>query len=290
LEIETIRQELAYYSGSFPADAVRAASAQREDITPLLLEALKTIADDPGVMERDPDFMLPTYAMYLLAQFREQAAYPLLVKFFSTPGDLCLDTTGDLVTEDLARILASVAHNEVEPIQRMIEDRAVNEYVRSACLRALTILVLEEKRPREQIVEYFHGLFHGELARDSEFICAALVSASRDLYPQELLPEIEQAYAAGLVDTFHIRLESVRDSLALGKDETLRRSRELQRGLIEDTVAEMSWWAAFDDGTDTPAKGLPTIAPQPAAKAKKIGRNDPCPCGSGKKYKKCCLR
>ncbi|RCV63967.1 hypothetical protein C5S53_11155 [Methanophagales archaeon] len=25
-------------------------------------------------------------------------------------------------------------------------------------------------------------------------------------------------------------------------------------------------------------------------KKKKIGRNDPCPCGSGKKYKKCCLR
>ena len=24
-------------------------------------------------------------------------------------------------------------------------------------------------------------------------------------------------------------------------------------------------------------------------KGKKIGRNDPCPCGSGKKYKKCCL-
>ena len=23
-------------------------------------------------------------------------------------------------------------------------------------------------------------------------------------------------------------------------------------------------------------------------KPKKIGRNDPCPCGSGKKYKKCC--
>ena len=25
-------------------------------------------------------------------------------------------------------------------------------------------------------------------------------------------------------------------------------------------------------------------------KEKKIGRNDPCPCGSGKKYKKCCGR
>ncbi len=27
---------------------------------------------------------------------------------------------------------------------------------------------------------------------------------------------------------------------------------------------------------------------QPIVKGKKIGRNDPCPCGSGKKYKKCC--
>jgi SWIM/SEC-C metal-binding protein len=27
---------------------------------------------------------------------------------------------------------------------------------------------------------------------------------------------------------------------------------------------------------------------QPKIAEKKIGRNDPCPCGSGKKYKKCC--
>jgi len=36
-----------------------------------------------------------------------------------------------------------------------------------------------------------------------------------------------------------------------------------------------------------------TTAPQPAgqpAMSKEIGRNDPCPCGSGKKYKKCCGR
>ena len=33
---------------------------------------------------------------------------------------------------------------------------------------------------------------------------------------------------------------------------------------------------------------MPTRAP--AKKAAKVGRNDPCPCGSGKKYKKCCGR
>ncbi|MCI6730673.1 MAG: preprotein translocase subunit SecA [Clostridiales bacterium] len=31
-----------------------------------------------------------------------------------------------------------------------------------------------------------------------------------------------------------------------------------------------------------------TVKPQPVRKTKKVGPNDPCPCGSGKKYKKCC--
>ncbi|NEX21510.1 hypothetical protein G3480_14530 [Thiorhodococcus mannitoliphagus] len=30
------------------------------------------------------------------------------------------------------------------------------------------------------------------------------------------------------------------------------------------------------------------LNPVKAAVSSKVGRNDPCPCGSGKKYKKCC--
>ena len=33
----------------------------------------------------------------------------------------------------------------------------------------------------------------------------------------------------------------------------------------------------------------PTAPTVPAMGAGKVGRNEPCPCGSGKKYKKCCL-
>jgi len=33
------------------------------------------------------------------------------------------------------------------------------------------------------------------------------------------------------------------------------------------------------------------LDPTPRQKKRmKIGRNDPCPCGSGKKFKKCCLK
>ena len=34
-------------------------------------------------------------------------------------------------------------------------------------------------------------------------------------------------------------------------------------------------------GEDTPKR-------KPVKAEKKVGRNDPCPCGSGKKYKQCC--
>jgi preprotein translocase subunit SecA len=39
---------------------------------------------------------------------------------------------------------------------------------------------------------------------------------------------------------------------------------------------------------DSVQAGQGTGKPQPVRKGKKIGRNDPCPCGSGKKYKHCC--
>jgi len=36
------------------------------------------------------------------------------------------------------------------------------------------------------------------------------------------------------------------------------------------------------------AQELPLMQTQPVKTEQKVGRNDPCPCGSGKKYKKCC--
>ena len=289
MEIETIRQELESFTDRFPADAVRAAIEQREAMTPVLLAALQEAADAPEDMDRDPSPMLHIYAMYLLAQFREQDAYPLLVKLFSTPGEVSLDATGDVVTEDLDRIFASVCHNDLEPIKRMIEDPAVNEYVRSACLRTLTVLVAEEKLSREQVIDYFRSLFHGKLEREPDFIWSALVVACCNLYPEELVHDIERAYDDGLVDLFHVRMESVRDILAEGQEDALHRARQRRGGLIEDTVAEMNWWACFKKNTDASTTAYPTTAKQPVVKGKKVGRNDPCPCGSGKKYKKCCL-
>ena len=42
--------------------------------------------------------------------------------------------------------------------------------------------------------------------------------------------------------------------------------------------------------TGTGAAVNPVVKKQPVKKAQKVGPNDPCPCGSGQKYKKCCMQ
>ena len=56
-------------------------------------------------------------------------------------------------------------------------------------------------------------------------------------------------------------------------------SVRLERQPIREEESEQKLTATHGDGT---------LEKKPVVKGKKVGRNDPCPCGSGKKYKKCC--
>ncbi len=55
-----------------------------------------------------------------------------------------------------------------------------------------------------------------------------------------------------------------------------------------DWLYELPQWEAIFDEATRKALYLEQKKSGTIIKEKKIGRNDPCPCGSGKKYKKCC--
>ncbi|MDD4159680.1 MAG: SEC-C metal-binding domain-containing protein, partial [Synergistaceae bacterium] len=46
----------------------------------------------------------------------------------------------------------------------------------------------------------------------------------------------------------------------------------------------------YSEDTDNPGTLATAQKTQPILNLNKVGRNDPCPCGSGKKYKQCCGR
>lgn len=277
MTIQEILQELEYNYGTFPREALQAAIVRREQITPKLLRVLEEAKENVRQLVRKERYIGHIYAMYLLAQFRERRAYPLIADFFSIPGDVTLDLTGDVVTEDLDRILASVCGGDSRMMESLAENKKANGYVRNAALRGLLVLVARGDKTREEVMRYYQSLFRGGLERESALVWSGLVSCCCALYPEEVLQDIEQAYADDLVDETYMDLEWVLDTLARGKEKVLARLGEHRRySYISDTIGEMEWWACFD-------------APkQRQVMTREVGRNEPCPCGSGKKYKRCC--
>lgn len=288
MEISQILKELECLDDGFPREALEAAIAQREAITPHLL----ALFEDPyrllGELAIKVDWMLPFYALYLLAQFREQRAYAPIVAFFSIPGDAPTDYTGDFVTEDLGRVLASVSGGDVAPMKRLIEDPEVGEYVSGAGLDGLVTLMVEGALPRDALIEYLRELLHLEVVRGAPFRCANVIAIATDIYPEELMPEIREAYARDLVEEDYIDLPCVEQVLGEGKDATLGGLRRWNHyKYVGDTISEIGWWACFQP-EPTPVVPPPPVDPE--VPEPKVGRNDPCPCGSGRKYKHCCGR
>ncbi|MDB6154254.1 MAG: hypothetical protein JWL90_2707 [Chthoniobacteraceae bacterium] len=286
---DIITQLSRYQDGKpFPAEAVRAAVTLREEITPLLLSALESAASNvPGIKGDD---ILHIYSMYLLAQFGETRLYPVLLKFFSWPEEAVEDAVGDLIDEDLAQLLVSVYDGDSSSLKTLVENEDASEYVRSAGLEAFAGLAATGKLPREEVVEYFRGLFNGNLKPADSFVWTGLILACLDLHPGALMKEIRKAYELALVDDELISLEEVESAAKEDLEKVLAQTREHSKP-VEDTEESMAWWACFQPLPAAPrqeAQPEKRAAAEPVEAGAKVGRNDPCPCGSQKKFKKCC--
>jgi preprotein translocase subunit SecA len=123
-------------------------------------------------------------------------------------------------------------------------------------------------------------------AGQSEMLNAFLVSPLLDLEAREALPTIERAFAAGCVDAEVVGdYEAV--EIALGVK--TQRQRPPQPNALTRMAEKLQAIAAGGQPSDaSPDAASGPARLQPYLSPGKPGRNDPCPCGSGKKHKKCC--
>ncbi len=165
-------------------------------------------------------------------------------------------------------------------MERLVENEEANEYVRAAALAGMVVSVARGEKPREEVIAYFQSLFRGKLRREPSFAWNALVSRSTALYPEEVFDDIKQAFKDHLIDESFINLSWVEKTVERGQEMVLKDLKEDNNySLIGNTIDELRSWDCFNDP-----------APAVAHSGRKVGRNEPCPCGSGKKYKRCCGR
>ena len=296
---------LEFATVPFPLEVVLETRARREEATPHLLSALEAAAENGW--RQNPEghyYMLHIFAMFLMAEWREGRAYPLIVQLFRDPD--YEELTGDIVSESLPSVLASVCGDDLAPIYAMIEDDGLDEWVRSAAVMTLGIVSRDGRLTRADLFEYFGELLTGGLEEESGYVWDCVISECVSFRMVDHLPLIRSAFDRGLADPFCSPLADVEAEFLLPSGMSLYGQQKVA-GLFDDTVAELEEWTAFteeavletslDSNLDEPrlwdplevlAPDIPRTISLPVRVEPKPGRNQPCPCGSGLKYKKCC--
>jgi hypothetical protein len=182
----------------------------------------------------------------------------------------------------------------VPALRAMAQERALDWYIRTGALdAAVSVAELRGSAALEEALAWSAAIA-GDEAEDQDMrLCAAnrLLDFPRDAY-RPLLEELagREAELAPLfcktdVEKAYSAMEDKPDWERFGDPWEFYTAVAIQRRHERwKKEAALEDERALEDD-DTPDDFMiPYVRETP-----KVGRNDPCPCGSGKKYKKCCL-
>ncbi len=274
-------------TSSADARLIGAALTLYDHLAPDLHGALARAAD--GGADTAEAEALAFWAVHLIAACRDTASFANLLRLLALPDEKLDPILGDALTLSGAKLIAGMFDGDVVLLLSFLENPAASPFARWAAFDALTFLTLDqhiERAATEAFLERYYAVRAFPVG-DPAWYPWAMASARLGLTGLE--DAVQSAFAEGDIDP---------DLADIGVwDETLTLARHRQHGTpglaghppgyIEDLYEELKWLGnrqdVNDDDHDNPA-------PEPIRYAQpKTGRNEPCPCGSGKKFKKCCM-
>jgi hypothetical protein len=301
-EVPEYMQPLVRVRSVFPQRACDIVRSRRAESVPHLIRSIEWATQHPDVaLDESCDYLLYNYATYLLAEFRETAAYAPIVDMLRSPS--AFDLLGDTTTEVFCSVLSSVCGGDYLPLKNLAKDASVGSFIRGSVVKAFAVEFFLGRLDRAGMVQVFQELF-ATMPREWGNNWDCLLRLCVEFRLAELMPDMERAVEEELCDSIYDWEEEVQKEITQPFDPEGDELREKYptEVRVEDV---MGWWECFSFTSDRIALMKATSSGQgkvlsgqnsfslggqkPICRdAPKTGRNDPCPCGSGKKYKKCC--
>jgi SEC-C motif len=271
-----------------------------EEAAAPLREILKN--EDYWYEGRNGDHWMPVHAIVILGALRDEKAFPDLIEM--APHVYFSNHEG--VMQVLPAALAEYGGKAVEPYVKFItEYRGAYwdnpDFSTSRCdfSEALTRIALRDELVRGRVTDFICESFADPEEDDSLFLSLSAAHPVA-LDKERGLRALRMAFSRGAIDEaitgkFKELVRSLEDpnshlyrdieyGLFEFYDPEVLDERQREKGEREKEEENLYWGS---EETKAPS-GYEVTAEGVIHNLQKIGRNDPCPCGSGRKYKKCC--
>jgi hypothetical protein len=223
------------------------------------------LANDDG-----PEIMAAVHAWRVLAEFQSVEAIPALVSLLSSIDE----NNDDWIAIEFPIVFCKIGGASLDPLGSFLIDSKHGLFARIAACRSIAAVGEKYPESKSRCVELLTTQLHA-FETNASSLNAALVSVLADLKVVEHFDLVREAYAKDRVDLDVLGdLEDAEIEFGLRTERTTPR----KLGKLGETFARIRELDALRE-----ARSSRTIVAAP-----KVGRNDPCPCRSGKKYKKCC--
>ncbi len=275
----------------FPADALLAAKSQWAEFWPHIAALMQRMQADEELS--DEEYQLLFYGVMLLADVADVSKAPAFMQWVDTKDGLGSDleyTLGDAMTEDLATMLFVLSAGQQTPLQQLLLSEKAGIYVKAAALAALFAqLELAEQQglapDTAALLPLLQQVMDVASSHGQKFVLAELAIWCITFDLQQLKPRFELLLRQNKIDL------SVISSREISRWQLADSEKPLASGLVREQfdVMSLQHWLAFQPDSAEPTAEPAAMVSAAATNKGLVGRNDACPCGSGKKYKKCCL-
>ncbi|WP_188112113.1 DUF1186 domain-containing protein [Aquimarina sp. RZ0] len=253
----------------------------------------------------DYEYNAPHHAFYLLYETGTSQSLAIILEILRQDMEFMDLWFGDATNEIICPTLFKIAKDQLPILMDFVKEPHINAFNKSVVTDIVTQMPFVFPDTKEEVIVWFKEVFtfykehkHKEGIADTDFLGLLIGGISSKTY-QELLPQIKEFFDLNLVgywvcgqyDDVKNRIRDIEQLLETYFKPVYEQTtvKELYENYYQNWIHQ-SEQKEIDDSSDDfydDYKEIPDD--QPYIAPKKIGRNDPCLCGSGKKYKKCCI-
>jgi hypothetical protein len=299
MNLDDVIRDFETTGNTLPRASMQWALDHWDEAAPGLVDLLERYASGCERSDRTRDALF--FVIHLLGEKAEARGFAPLCRLLRDQ-EAAEEVLGDAISETLPRILISTFNGHLPELKQLIEDPQADEWARHSALDAMGYLTRAGRIANEEMRAYLLHL-HAEMQPQAEHpVWIGWVMAVTHLGYEDYA-EVAGGVIERFIEPFCLRIEDFHRDLRRTLDDPERMAGfEFDRlGPFEGAIDRLSQWYYF---TEKYKKDQARLAADQAARERltelntgrpylnhqrKLGRNDPCPCGSGKKYKKCCL-